>query len=431
MTDIPLPTAASSPGTSIEHLTFENDARLMEFFKSCSEDTSKLLCGLNEPLPSHPSTKKIKRLILPSNDKIIEYSPEDLVISAETSITLGELQAHLLPYRQWLPAYASQEVTLLDLLNQAHTGCLEHGFGGMRELCLGITAALTDGHKINAGGKVVKNVTGYDLPKLFIGARGSLGYLTAANLRLSALPSSQLTVCLAYERSTDCLKDAWNLLQTGLPISCLEIVNAAQLKLLKTSFAKQPDKNKITEPEIVTPETNQPASYRLICQLHADKEILPDLLKVIHAKTRQAQEYTTITEHDEAGKFWTALSSLPQKQEAEYISFNFPFKTICLLMQTMGSIFQEYAWQMRPGKGKLFLRIDQEKAPSLMHRLGAHLADSQSSFSSVRTTRNLTRFYERIPYNLAIRQIAVEQTLKETLKQKFDRKRLLNPFVQL
>lgn len=434
MTDLFPANASCSGEITPALLTLEDDAALIDFFKSCPPDSSKLLCGLTEPLPDYPSIKEVTRLFLSNNDKIIEYSAEDLVLGAETSITLGTLQEHLRPYQQWLPTYAGQDSTLLDLLNYADNGCLEQGWGNIRELCLGLTLALSDGYKIKSGGKVVKNVTGYDLPKIFIGARGSLGYLTSAYLRLSALPAGQSTLFLHYEKEKECLEDAWKLLQTGLPVSCLEIINAAQLDVL-TAACQQASNQESANLSKQTEQQAQlsPASPQcyLICQLHGEPETLLELEKIIRTKTSQAHDYKLINDTAEAEKFWIALSSLPHKQEHLYISFNFSLKTIYSLLQACPQTFQKRPWQMRPGKGKWFIYAPQEEAPDLLEQVDNQLKNNHLIFSSTRTTNNLTRLFERRPHSYASTQIAAEKSFKEVLKQKFDCKKLLNPFVQL
>ena len=84
--------------------------------------------------------------------------------------------------------------TLEECLLQDLSGPLSHRFGTMRDLVIGVTVLLPDGTRASSGGKVVKNVAGYDLGKLFCGSRGRLGRVERLALRLHPLPAAAVTV---------------------------------------------------------------------------------------------------------------------------------------------------------------------------------------------------------------------------------------------
>src|SRR2546423_14266551 len=103
-----------------------------------------------------------------ASNRIISHQPEDMTVSVECGLTLGALQERLAQARQWLPIDPpnSETVTIGDVLNRNSCGPHRFGYGTIREHLLGLTVALADGRMIHAGGKVVKNVAGYDLCKL-------------------------------------------------------------------------------------------------------------------------------------------------------------------------------------------------------------------------------------------------------------------------
>ncbi len=129
-------------------------------------------------------------------DRVIEHTPEDMVVSVEAGITLEALQEHLAKSRQFLPLdpFNSPGHTIGGLLATGSTGPLRFRYGSPRDFLIGIRVALPDGKLASAGGRVVKNVSGYDLMKLHLGALGSLGVIVAASFKVFPAPLSDRTV---------------------------------------------------------------------------------------------------------------------------------------------------------------------------------------------------------------------------------------------
>jgi len=123
-------------------------------------------------------------------DRVVEHSPEDLTVTVEAGVTLATLQAQLTQRGQWLPIDAPRpdSLTIGALLATNASGPRRFGCGTVRDYLIGIKVALTDGRLIKSGGKVVKNVAGYDLSKLFVGSRGSLGVIVEATFKLQPVP---------------------------------------------------------------------------------------------------------------------------------------------------------------------------------------------------------------------------------------------------
>src|ERR1700730_12619295 len=101
---------------------------------------------------------------------------------------LGELRPVLAEHGQRLSLDPPGDPTLGECLLDDLSGPLRHRFGTMRDLVLGVSVVLADGLRANSGGKVVKNVAGYDLGKLFCGSRGRLGFVARVALRVRPLP---------------------------------------------------------------------------------------------------------------------------------------------------------------------------------------------------------------------------------------------------
>jgi glycolate dehydrogenase FAD-binding subunit len=123
-------------------------------------------------------------------NRVIEHAWADLTVTVEAGCTIQTLQETLAQHGQRLaldPLWP-EKATIGGILSTNDGGALRLRFGALRDLIIGVTIALPDGTLASSGGKVVKNVAGYDLPKLVTGALGTLGVITRAVFRLHPLP---------------------------------------------------------------------------------------------------------------------------------------------------------------------------------------------------------------------------------------------------
>jgi glycolate dehydrogenase FAD-binding subunit len=127
-------------------------------------------------------------------NRILEHEPGDLTAIVEAGLRLSELQAALAPHGQMLALDPPGDPTIGACLAGDLSGPRRHRYGAMRDLVIGVTVVLADGTVANSGGKVVKNVAGYDLGKLFSGSHGRLGLIARVALRLHARPAATATV---------------------------------------------------------------------------------------------------------------------------------------------------------------------------------------------------------------------------------------------
>src|SRR5580765_991989 len=134
-------------------------------------------------------------------NRVVEYTPEDMTVTVEAGVTLAALQERLAQHGQWLPIDppAPRTTSIADIINSNASGPRRCGYGTIREHLLGITVAMADGRLIHSGGKVVKNVAGYDLCKLFVGSRGSLGVFVEASFKVRPLPEAERFVAARCE----------------------------------------------------------------------------------------------------------------------------------------------------------------------------------------------------------------------------------------
>ncbi|MXW36646.1 MAG: FAD-binding oxidoreductase [Acidobacteria bacterium] len=127
---------------------------------------------------------------------VIEHHVSDLTVEAWAGTTVGALNRELAPHRQLLALDPPlpERATLGGVIAAGDPGFRVFPGSRPRDLLLGLSAVLADGTRIRSGGRVVKNVTGYELTKLFTGSLGTLGAITRVTLRLRALPEASRTV---------------------------------------------------------------------------------------------------------------------------------------------------------------------------------------------------------------------------------------------
>jgi glycolate oxidase FAD binding subunit len=161
--------------------------------------------------------------------RVLEHEPGDLTAIVEAGIRVSALQERLAPHGQMLALDPPGDPTVGACLAADLSGPRVHRYGAMRDLVIGVTVVLADGTVASSGGKVVKNVAGYDLGKLFSGSRGRLGLVARVALRLHARPAAEATVVA----ETDDPRALWGeLLRSPLSPSAVDFLPPGRLALL-------------------------------------------------------------------------------------------------------------------------------------------------------------------------------------------------------
>ena len=148
---------------------------------------------------------------------ITEYVPGDLTLTANAGTTLAEISEATAAYGQWFPLdpFGDPTGTLGATLATASAGPLSGRVGLPRDVTVGLSYVSGTAEMIHGGGKVVKNVAGFDLVRLSIGAWGTLGVITSATVRLRAQPESDLTLSLALPTERDALGTLLSTIRTA------------------------------------------------------------------------------------------------------------------------------------------------------------------------------------------------------------------------
>ena len=173
---------------------------LAEIVKQASQQQWRILiCGNGSKLNWGGLSNDIQLVIsLQKCDRLIEHAVGDLTVTVEAGMKLSDLQAILRSQNQFLPIDPSypEAATLGGIVATADTGSWRQRYGSVRDLLLGLSFVRADGKIAKAGGRVVKNVAGYDLMKLFTGAYGTLGIITQLTFKTFPLPANSQTLLL-------------------------------------------------------------------------------------------------------------------------------------------------------------------------------------------------------------------------------------------
>jgi glycolate oxidase FAD binding subunit len=165
---------------------------------------------------------------LRSLNQVIDYPARDMTITVQAGITIATLQSILARENQRLPIDVpmAEQATLGGAMATNTSGPRRYGFGTLRDYVIGISVINGEGHEVKAGGRVVKNVAGYDLCKLYIGSLGTLGIIAQVTLKVKPRPEEQaLAVLECAPESLRPLMDQIHASRTR-PV-CIDLLNQA------------------------------------------------------------------------------------------------------------------------------------------------------------------------------------------------------------
>jgi len=168
---------------------------------------------------------------------IFKYAPEDLYITVGAGMTLEEIQTFLSKGAYHVPlASPWREMTIGGIIATNLNSPQRMRYGAVRDVMLCANVALTDGRLMRAGRPVVKNVAGYDLPKVFVGSYGTLGLLTDVTLKIVPMPRAKRTLLVPIDNLKDALTLGGRLLQVALVASARVLVKGVAVDGVSTPY---------------------------------------------------------------------------------------------------------------------------------------------------------------------------------------------------
>lgn len=173
--------------------------------------------------------------------RIVDYAPANLTVTVEAGLPLAALQATLAKGGQILPLDVphADRATIGGIIATNASGPRRFGLGSARDLVIGTAAATTAGTVVRAGGRVVKNVAGYDLNKLYVGSLGTLVIVVEASFKVAPRPVARTTVIGRFARLEDLCQAAWQIARSPLMPTAVDLLDASAAAEL--SLAGLPD----------------------------------------------------------------------------------------------------------------------------------------------------------------------------------------------
>ncbi len=160
--------------------------------------------------------------------RLLEHEAPDLTCHVEAGITLAALQAQLATKGQRLALDPpdAQQATIGGILASNASGPKRLRYGTARDMVIGLQVVQASGEVARSGGRVVKNVAGYDLNKLYIGSLGTLGIIVEANFKLQPLPANERTLILTFSNAADAMQTVIAILGSLLTPSAIELIDS-------------------------------------------------------------------------------------------------------------------------------------------------------------------------------------------------------------
>jgi glycolate oxidase FAD binding subunit len=268
-------------------------------------------------------------------NEIIEHVPGDQVVRVQAGMGLGELQDQLSGTEQMLAIDPPEEgATIGGIVAANSSGPRRLRYGTIRDLIIGITVVLHDGTVAKAGGKVVKNVAGYDLSKLFTGSLGTLGIIATANFRLHPIPEASRTVAVEVESPQAAGEAAQGIVHSQIEASAVELHWSEQTRLLTVlvesipagveekaetaSFLLRPfgEVRELSEGEA----EHLPVDDEVAVKIAVPPADLADVLgSVLQAAERRGLAHPRLTGHAASGVTFVGLSGGEEEAHALFV----------------------------------------------------------------------------------------------------------------
>jgi FAD/FMN-containing dehydrogenase len=409
-----------APGVPWAHVRFDSPGQVAQFLHGATVAGVPVIPAPPRALPARLSAPAVVFADLSGLSGVSEFSAEDQVIGVGSGITLAELDQILAEKHLWWPVLAADDAaTVGHVIASGDGGCLEHGFGGPRDLVLGLTVALSSGDLIHCGGRVVKNVTGYDLKRLFTGSRNWLGLVCAASLRLYARPSASASLLFRSAAAEPLLAAAKKLLGSTLPLACLELVDARMLASLAARDRQLG----------IFMETCQLADAAGLCamivRIDGHDEVVREVASELAGRHGFPGEAVQEIETETAERMWRGLSDFAGASTFTGLEVSASVSQLETLLPGLIREAGMPVWQVRPRSGRLRLYAsDAQELGQLRRRIREH---------AIVGAQRLTLASGDDQYEYRVDTLPEDDpavlALKRAIKERFDPGGILNPLV--
>lgn len=354
---------------------------------------------------------------------LLAYDPADLTLSVQAGVTHGDLARILAKSGQMLPLDVplAERATLGGTLATATAGLRRAYYGAPRDIVLGLRVVDAHGTALKTGGRVVKNVTGYDMSKLYIGAFGTLGVIVEANVKLTPLPVAEGTLLGIFAREGDALAAAEPLDSLGVRPSALIVTQVGAL------------------PELARLAPDHLDSVLLAARFPAEPVAVA---RAIHegksALTQGGARMTVSIEGEAQTAFWAALDDFTQcavsgSEEALLRVSAQPSECATLLDMALRSAKESRSaltWLADAATGTIWLRIavGGDGSATRVTSLGDILGALCQALTQVGRAPAILYAPASLASRVVVGNVSgVTGLLMRDIKQRFDPEGLLNP----
>lgn len=341
-------------------------------------------------------------------NQVIEYAFDDLTATFGAGMTLAEIERALNEHGQFLPLDVphSERATIGGVLATGMNGALRLRYGPARDYMLGNRFATVDGQIIKAGAKVVKNVAGYELHKVQVGAFGTLGILTEATFKLFPKPPAEISLLAPFDELSDACAAVGQIWNLSTPPLAIELFDSEIARLI---------------------ESNASGAWHIATRFGGSKATMA-AARDLCANAANENNARSVETLDDAQKFWRAIADMPATlresfSDALVVRVSVPPKelqnALQILLETPNAprIFSHAAvasiyasFQDASASPETFVA----KLRAQIHELHGHLI-IESAPSTLRKNLN------------AWDDVNASFKLMQSLKRKFDPNNILNP----
>jgi len=374
---------------------------VVECLRNCSEaDAAVVPASFMTWLESgNPLRRADVVLSLERMARIIDYSPPDLTAVVEAGLTIGEFNAATRVENQWLPLDppGSPTASLGAIAACASSGPLRLGFGTPRDYVIGLRLAHINGIESKSGGRVVKNVAGYDMNKLYVGSHGTLAVITELTVKLRPVAEADQTL-LVTSASEDSLREI------GRDLLASEAQPASVFFTKGISYG----------------DSQAEGRSGLIARFVENEQAVKFQTNLLTRLVKSQGDAMTLND-DEANLIWRAIADCDRLSENS-LRLNVPLSSTSIFLdKLLSETDRVVAADLGAGIIRVGFNAADEKVIEVIRRLRADAFASGGSLFVERAATVVRREAD------AWGEVGLTGALMRSIKERFDPKSLLNP----
>jgi glycolate oxidase FAD binding subunit len=330
--------ATHSPTTEAELATTVADA--------FAQSTSVYPLGGGASLDYGATTERTGiGLSLTKLNRVIDYPARDMTVTVEAGVTLAELSRLLAAERQWLPVAGAkpEQATVGGLVATGWNGSRRFGWGSLRDHVIGVSAVDGRGVLFHGGGRVVKNVAGYDFCKLLTGSLGTLGVITQLTFKLKPLPEHSALLVAPFADLDKAEKLLARLGSTATTPSAVDLIVGPEWHI---------------DPSL--PPLPAGATGRLAIGLEGGADEVAWMVDQLKSEWRELLgEAPCLVSEQDAAALWDRLRDFADSPPAPAIKANLAPSRVCEFVAACQRIFPASSLQSHAGNGIVLARLDE------------------------------------------------------------------------